>query len=71
MQIATRIAITSLEALAADTVGTTVMGFDQAMAPYLSFINQGGFGQGNISEIKIFGTPSQFYITINIKIIYT
>jgi uncharacterized protein (DUF362 family) len=55
--IASRMAIASLDALAADTVGVTVMGFDPEIVPYLKFLNQGGFGQGNINEIKILGTP--------------
>jgi len=55
--VASKIAITSLDALAADTVGATVMGFDPEMIPYLNFLNQGGFGQGNINEIKVIGTP--------------
>ena len=55
--IDSRMAIASLDALAADTVGTTVMGFDPNIVPYLRFLNQGGFGQGNIDEIEIIGTP--------------
>jgi uncharacterized protein (DUF362 family) len=55
--IASRMAIASLDALAADTVGATVMGFDPGIIPYLKFLNQGGFGQGNIKEIKVVGTP--------------
>jgi uncharacterized protein (DUF362 family) len=55
--IASRMAIASLDALAADVVGTTVMGFDPDIVPYLRFIKQGGFGQGNINEIKVIGTP--------------
>jgi uncharacterized protein (DUF362 family) len=55
--IASRVAISSLDALAADTVGAAVMGFDPNMIPYLKFLNQGGFGQGNITDIEIVGTP--------------
>lgn len=55
--VASRMAIASLDALAADTVGATVMGFDPNIIPYLKFLNQGGFGQGNINEIKVIGTP--------------
>jgi uncharacterized protein (DUF362 family) len=54
--IASRMAIASLDALAADTVGATVMGFDPNIIPYLKFLNQGGFGQGNINEIKVVGS---------------
>jgi uncharacterized protein (DUF362 family) len=52
-----RMAIASLDALAADTVGATVMGFDPNIIPYLKFLNQGGFGQGNINDIEVVGTP--------------
>ena len=55
--VASRIAIASLDALAADTIGATVMGFDPEMIPYLRFLNQGGFGQGNIKDIAVIGTP--------------
>ncbi len=55
--IASRMAIASLDALAADTVGATVMGFDPEIIPYLKFLNQGGFGQGNIKDIEVVGTP--------------
>ena len=55
--IDSRMAIASLDALAADTVGATVMGFDPNIVPYLKFIYQGGFGQGNIDKIDIIGTP--------------
>ncbi len=54
--IASRMAIASLDALAADTVGAKVMGFDPEMVPYLKFLSLGGFGQGNINEIKILGS---------------
>jgi uncharacterized protein (DUF362 family) len=55
--VASRMAIASLDALAADTVGATVMGFDPEIIPYLRFLNQGGFGQGNMKDITIVGTP--------------
>lgn len=55
--IASRMAIASLDSLAADTVGATVMGFDPNIIPYLKFLNQGGFGQGNINDIEVVGTP--------------
>ena len=54
--IASRMAIASLDALAADTVGATVMGFDPDIIPYLKYLNQGGFGQGNINDILVVGT---------------
>ena len=49
-------AIASLDALAADTVGATVMGFDPDIIPYLKFLNQDSFGLGNINYIKVVGT---------------
>ena len=55
--VASRMAIASLDALAADTIGATVMGFDPEIIPYLKFLNQGGFGQGNIKDIEVVGTP--------------
>jgi uncharacterized protein (DUF362 family) len=55
--INSKMAIASLDALAADTVGAIVMGFDPNIIPYMKFLNQGGFGQGNIDEIEIIGTP--------------
>jgi uncharacterized protein (DUF362 family) len=55
--VASRMAISSLDALAADTVGATVMGFDPGIIPYLKFLNQGGFGQGNMKDIHLIGTP--------------
>jgi uncharacterized protein (DUF362 family) len=55
--IASRMAIASLDALAADTVGATVMGFDPEIIPYFKFLNLAGFGQGNINEIEVVGTP--------------
>jgi uncharacterized protein (DUF362 family) len=55
--VASRMAIASLDALAADTIGATVMGFDPEIIPYLKFLNQGGFGQGDIKDITVVGTP--------------
>jgi uncharacterized protein (DUF362 family) len=54
--IASRMAIASLDPLAADTIGATVMGFDPEIIPYLRYINQGGFGQGNANKITVIGS---------------
>jgi uncharacterized protein (DUF362 family) len=52
-----RVAIASLDALAADVVGTTVMGFDARKILYLSAMAKAGMGQGDIAKIKVLGTP--------------
>jgi len=52
-----RVAIASLDALAADTVATKVMGFDPKRIIYLSAMNEAGMGQGDLEKINILGTP--------------
>jgi uncharacterized protein (DUF362 family) len=52
-----RVALASLDALAADVVGTKIMGFDPAKILYLSAMTKAGMGQGNTAKIKISGTP--------------
>ena len=51
-----RVALASLDALAADTIATKVMGFDPERVGYLSAIAQAGMGQGDIEKINILGT---------------
>lgn len=51
------VAVTSLDALAADVIGTRVMGLDPGKAPYLNFIREAGIGQGDPEKIDIIGTP--------------
>ena len=52
-----RVAIASLDALAADVVGTTVMGFDPQKILYLSAMTKAGMGQGDMAKIRVLGTP--------------
>ena len=52
-----RVAIASLDALAADVVGTTVMGFDPQKILYLSAMAKAGMGQGDMAKIRVLGTP--------------
>ena len=52
-----RIAIASLDALAADTLATTIMGFDPKRVLYLSAMTEAGYGQGEIERINVLGTP--------------
>jgi len=50
------VALASLDALAADTIGTKVMGFAPQRVGYLSAIARAGMGQGDIEKINILGT---------------
>ncbi len=52
-----RIAIASLDALAADTLATKIMGFDPKRVLYLSAMTEAGMGQGEIERINVLGTP--------------
>jgi len=52
-----RVAIASLDALAADVVGTKVMGFDPGKILYLSAMTKAGMGQGDLARINVVGTP--------------
>jgi len=52
-----RIAIASLDALAADTLATKIMGFDPKRVLYLSAMTEAGYGQGEIEKINVLGTP--------------
>jgi uncharacterized protein (DUF362 family) len=52
-----RVALSSRDALAADTVATTMMGFDPKVVLYLSAMAEAGMGQGSLEKIKILGTP--------------
>jgi len=55
--IESRVALASLDALAADTVATQIMGFDPKRVLYLSAMTEAGMGQGEIEKIKVVGTP--------------
>ena len=57
-----RVVITDLDdaagkTLAADIVGTTVMGFDPQKILYLSAMTKAGMGQGDMAKIRVLGTP--------------
>lgn len=54
-----RVAVTSLDALAADVIGTKVMGLNPSIPPYFNFIAAGGLGQGDPAKIKTIGTPQE------------
>ena len=52
-----QVAIASMDALAADTIATKIMGFDSKRVLYLSAMTEAGMGQGDIEKIDILGTP--------------
>jgi uncharacterized protein (DUF362 family) len=52
-----RVALASLDAVAADTVATKIMGFDPKRVLYLASMNEAGMGQGDLEKITIAGTP--------------
>ncbi len=52
-----RVALASLDPVAADTVATKVMGFDPGRVLYLSSMAEAGMGQGDIRKMKLIGTP--------------
>jgi uncharacterized protein (DUF362 family) len=53
-----KIALTSLDALACDTVATELMGFDPDKAGYLYYIKKLGKGCGDLGKIKIVGNTT-------------
>jgi uncharacterized protein (DUF362 family) len=52
-----RLALTSLDPIAADTVATKIMGFDPRRVLYLASMNEAGMGQGDLDKISVIGTP--------------
>jgi len=50
-----RIALASMDALAADTLGARLMGFDAKKIGYLSSMAEAGMGQGNLDKIQVLG----------------
>lgn len=52
-----RVAIASRDAVAADIIGTKIMGFDPKRVLYLTSMAEAGMGQGDLEKIKILGTP--------------
>jgi uncharacterized protein (DUF362 family) len=51
------VALASLDALAADTLATKIMGFDPRRVLYLASMNEAGMGQGDLDRISVSGTP--------------
>ncbi|MDH4196473.1 MAG: DUF362 domain-containing protein [Candidatus Aminicenantes bacterium] len=55
--IATRLALASNDPLAADIVGTKIMGFDPGRILYLKAMAEAGMGQGDLAKIRVLGAP--------------
>jgi uncharacterized protein (DUF362 family) len=55
--LATRLALASRDPLAADVVGTTIMGFDPGRILYLKAMAEAGMGQGDLGKIRVVGAP--------------
>jgi uncharacterized protein (DUF362 family) len=55
--IGSKVALASLDAVAADITGTRVMGFDPGQINYLKAMAEAGLGQGEIDKIELLGTP--------------
>lgn len=51
----TRVALASVDPLAADVLGARLMGFDSKKIAYLSSMTEAGMGQGNLDKIKVLG----------------
>ncbi|HSA97302.1 MAG TPA: DUF362 domain-containing protein [Acidobacteriota bacterium] len=61
--IGSKVAVASLDAVAADVTGTRVMGFDPGMINYLNAMSAAGLGQGDPARIRLLGTPIEQCIT--------
>jgi uncharacterized protein (DUF362 family) len=67
-----RVALASLDPLAADTLATKLMGFDPAKIMYLTSMAEAGMGQGDLSKVQVLGTPvdqCQYKFKANQKLI--
>ena len=53
--LATRLALASRDPLAADIVGTTIMGFDPGRILYLKAMAEARMGQGDLAKIRVVG----------------
>ena len=53
-----RVAIASTDFLAADTVATTIMGFDADEVGYLHYCKLGGLGAGDLNDIEMVGNAT-------------
>jgi uncharacterized protein (DUF362 family) len=51
-----RVALASLDPLAADTVATKIMGFDPNRILYIRAMNEAGMGQAELEKIEVIGT---------------
>ena len=61
--IGSKVALASLDAVAADITGTRVMGFDPRQINYLNAMAAAGLGQGDFDKIELLGTPLEQCIT--------
>jgi len=61
--IGSKVALASLDAVAADITGTRVMGFDPKQINYLRVMAEAGLGQGEYDKIQLLGTPLDQCIT--------
>ena len=61
--IGSKVALASLDAVAADITGTRVMGFDPRQINYLNAMAEGGLGQGDYDKIELLGTPLEQCVT--------
>ena len=61
--IMSKVVLASLDPLAADTVGTKIMGFDPKSVNYLAAMSEAGMGQGDLGKIKLVGTPIEQCLT--------
>jgi uncharacterized protein (DUF362 family) len=57
--IESRIALASVDPLAADTLGARLMGFDPKKILYLSSMAQAGMGQGDYEKIAVLGDKAE------------
>ena len=51
------VAVASTDALAADCVASTIMGFDPEKISSYAAMHEGGLGQGNVDKVQIIGVP--------------
>ena len=54
-----RVAMASMDPLALDILATKLMGFDPSRIMYLTALAEVGKGQGDLSKIKVLGTPAE------------
>ncbi|UCD52869.1 MAG: DUF362 domain-containing protein [Phycisphaerales bacterium] len=54
-----RLALASLDPLAMDMLATRLMGFDPGKIMYLTSLAEAGFGQGDLAQVNVLGTPAE------------